>query len=267
VQLRALAYYAKSIGTLIGGIRNWRALVWDLAGFPISRPYVIRLRDGAKFRIRSLMDAWIVKEVYLDRDYERWGAVLQAGWTVVDVGAHIGAFSVLAARQAPRIQVHAFEPTPDSYILLCQNVELNRAMNVTTHALAVRRVTAPLPLYTLAGNPERNSIIAPGPRGQCAAMTVTALTLADVFERFAIERCDFLKLDCEGAEFDLLLQAPPELFRRIRHVCLEYHDGATAFSHADLLRLFTRLGLRTRHAPSPVQPGQGFLHALNLDLQ
>jgi hypothetical protein len=57
VGLRRLAYYARSIGTLVGGVRNWPALAWDLAGLPISRPYVIGLSDGARFRVRSLMDA------------------------------------------------------------------------------------------------------------------------------------------------------------------------------------------------------------------
>ncbi len=267
MRLRALAYYVRSLGTLVGAVRNWPILAWDLAGLPIARPYVMRLADGARFWVRSPMDAWIVKEVYLDRDYQRLGAALHAGWTVVDIGAHIGAFSVLAAREAPDIQVHAFEPTPGSYTLLGQNVELNRATNVTTHPMAVGATSAPLTLYTFARHPERNTLVARDPRGRSTAVAVAALALADVFERLAIARCDFLKLDCEGSEFDILLHAPPALFRRIRHICLEYHDGVTAFSHADLLRLFTSLGLRTRHVPSPVQPQQGFLHALNPDPQ
>ena len=87
------------------------------------------------------MDAWIVKEVYLDRD--------------------IGAFSVLAARQAPSIRVHVFEPAPDSYTLLRQNVALNGITNVVTHAFAIGSDSAPLTLYARDGHPERSNTLAP----------------------------------------------------------------------------------------------------------
>jgi FkbM family methyltransferase len=265
LQLRALAYYLRSLCTLGRTVRNWPLLAWDLAGLPMTRPYLMRLGDGAGFWVRSPMDAWIVKEVYLDRDYLRMGATLRAGWTVLDIGAHIGAFSVLAARQAKDTQVHAFEPTPESYTLLRRNAELNGVANVTTHPLAVAAASGALALYAVAGTPERNSIIPPDPRLPHAATAVPALSLTDTFEWLAIERCDFLKLDCEGAEFDILLRAPRELFRRICHICLEYHDGTGAFAHGDLLRLFDGLGFRTRCFQNPVQPRQGLLQAVSAD--
>jgi hypothetical protein len=65
---------------------------------------------------------------------------------------------------------------------------------------------------------------------------------------------------------DILFAAPPELFRWIRHVCLEYHDGTMTFSHRDLLRFFSGLGFRTRLFPNSVQPQQGFLHAFRAEL-
>jgi FkbM family methyltransferase len=223
----------------------------------------MRLRDGATFQVRNFMDAWIVKEVYLDRDYERYGVALQPGWTVIDIGACLGGFAVFAARRAPGIQVHAFEPAPESFRLLRQNLELNGVANVSAHPAAVAATSGPLTLYTFAGHAEQNSVNPLRAHADAQALTVEALTLADIFEQLAIAHCDFLKIDCEGAEFEMLLNAPPELFSRIRHICMEYHDGVTAFSHADLLRHFERLGLQARHFPSPVLPNEGFIYAYN----
>jgi FkbM family methyltransferase len=265
-RLRALPYYLRSARTLAAAVRNWPLLIWDLAGLPLGKPYRMRLRDGTSFWIRSPMDAWIVKEVYFDRDYQRLGVALEAGWTVLDIGAHIGAFTVRAAREAPGVRVHAFEPAPDSYTLLRENVALNRAPDVTTYALALAAVSGRLTLYTVPGRSERNSTLQGGGDVEAVALAVEGVTLSDAFERCRIQRCDFLKLDCEGAEFDILLQAPPALFHHIRHICLEYHDGAAGVSHGELLRLFADLRLRTRHYPSPVHPHLGFIHAFNPDV-
>src|SRR5919201_2161053 len=233
MRLSKLLYYLASLRTLLGKVRNWPVLFWELLGLPIGRPYLMRLRDGATFQVRSFMDAWIVKEVYLDRDYERYGVAIQPGWTVVDIGACLGGFAVFAARRAPGVCVYACEPAPESYRLLRQNLELNGATNVVAYPLAVAGASGPLTLYTFAGHAEQNSMTPTRSRGENKAVTVEGLALADLFERLAITHCDFLKIDCEGAEFDILLNAPPELFGRIHHICMEYHDGVTPHSHAD----------------------------------
>jgi FkbM family methyltransferase len=260
---RKLLYYLASLRTLIGRVRNWPVLFWELMGLPLGRPYLMRLRDGATFLVRNFMDAWIVKEVYLDRDYERYGVALQPGWMVVDIGACLGGFAVFAARRAPGVRVHAFEPAPGSYRLLRQNLELNHVTNVTPHRLAVAAASGPLTLYTFANHAEQNSVNPMRSSGEPTAVTVEGLTLADMFERLEIACCDFLKIDCEGAEFEILFNAPRELFSRIRHICMEYHDGVTSFSHADLLRFFADLGLQARRFPSPVLPNEGFIYVYN----
>jgi FkbM family methyltransferase len=263
MRARKLFYYLASLVTLLGKVRNWPVLFWELLGLPIGRPYLMRLRDGATFQVRNFMDAWIVKEVYLDRDYERYGVALQPGWIVVDIGACLGGFAVFAAKRAPGILVHAFEPAPDSYHLLRQNLELNHVANVITHRAAVAAASGPLTLYTFAGHAEQNSMTPSRSRGAATAVTVDALALADLFESLGIARCDFLKIDCEGAEFGILMSAPPELFGRVGHICMEYHDGVTTYDHTDLLRHFERLGFPARRFPSPVLPNEGFIYAYN----
>ena len=44
-----------------------------------------------------------------------------------------------------------------------------------------------------------------------------------IFTDHAIAQCDWLKLDCEGAEYEILYQAPPEIFERITAISLETH--------------------------------------------
>jgi hypothetical protein len=52
---------------------------------------------------------------------------------------------------------------------------------------------------------------------------VPAITLQQIFDRHGITRCDFLKMNCEGAEYEILYRTPPEYLRRVERIALEYH--------------------------------------------
>ena len=104
MQPSAAKYYLSSIPTLLGGIHN--ALPTLLSAALTKREdRLVRLADGTKFHTRSLMDIWVIKETCLDRDYERIGAPIQDGWSVIDVGAGLGDFSVHVARRFPKARV------------------------------------------------------------------------------------------------------------------------------------------------------------------
>ena len=66
-----LRYYLTSIPTLLWGVRNWPTVIAGLSGLPAASPVVVTLRDGLRFRVRTLLDIWILKETCLDCQYER----------------------------------------------------------------------------------------------------------------------------------------------------------------------------------------------------
>lgn len=249
-----LAYYLGSLATLLRGVRNWPALL-RLAG-PWRRPVALELSDGSSYLVNSLMDAWIVKETNLDRDYERAGVPLQDGWQVVDIGAGIGDFTVFAARRTPHGRVLAYEPAPDSVALLRRNLDRNLIANAEVCQAAVAGKAGRLTLDVSGGVAVQYRTV--GDRGQ---VTVAAITLADALAALPGGRCDFLKIDCEGAEYDILFNAEADVLARIRRICLEYHDGVTDHSHADLVRFLEARGWSVRLEPSPVHPELGLLYA------
>ena len=57
------------------------------------------------------------------------------------------------------------------------------------------------------------------------AIEVPCLGLFDVFEEHKIDRCDLLKLDCEGAEYEVLYNAPEEVLNKIDQMAIEVHQG------------------------------------------
>jgi FkbM family methyltransferase len=241
------------------GIQNWPLMLAVFLGLPVKRPVLIRLRNGLSYYARSAMDIWVIKEAVLDRDYERLGVPLQDGWTVFDIGAGLGDFTIATAHQHPTSRVYGFEPFPESFALLCENLSLNKVNNVQVFPHAIGGSAGTLHLKTGTGVAVKHStaqtISDPG------SVAVESKTLAQVFADLGITSCDFLKMDCEGAEYDILMKCAPETLQRILHICMEYHNGITEFSGEQLANFLRQHGFSVWLTPNPVHAEIGFLYA------
>jgi FkbM family methyltransferase len=259
-----LGYYLASIPTLLRGVRNGPAVAAALLGRPPRRPFEVRLRDGSRFKVTTALDVWILKEVCLDREYERGGPAVQPGWTVVDIGAGLGEFCVSVARRHPACRVYAFEPLAESFTLLQDNVRLNGVTNVTLFPRAVGARAGHAVLHAARGAPARSSTTSPAGFRAEAATRVASTTLDEIVRDLDLRRCDFLKLDCEGAEYEILLGADAGTLARVAHIALEYHDGVAASSGAELAAFLRTRGFTVRTVPSRAHPDRlGLLYATN----
>ncbi len=259
--LRKYAYYLFSVVESVAGFNEPLLILRLLKGDSLPGIKTVRLRGkGLAFRVRGAMDVWSIKETFLDRMYERCGFAIQPGWTVIDIGAGLGDFTLFAAREAG-VRVFAFEPFPESFALLSENVALNRAGNAQVFSEAVGGVGGTLVLDLAGGEPlqfqsRKAEITRPD-----SQMAVRARSLSDVFNKLKLESCDLLKLDCEGAEYDILMNAPPAVLSKIGRIVMEYHDRITAYTHHDLIRFLLEKGFRVEVFGNPVHGDLGYLRA------
>lgn len=258
--IRRLQYYLSSIPILLGQISDWQVLFYVLL---TRKPTVLKLRTGCQFHIRDLTDAWIIKEACLDRDYERGFGSIEACQVIVDIGAGIGEFAVCAARRYPHCQVYAFEPFLDSYRLLIENVELNGLGNqVRCFNQAITSNTGTTTLSVAALAPQHTTV---GAAQSLDTLQVESRSLEDVFRSNEIEGCDLLKIDCEGCEFEVLLNAPADVLRKIKRISLEYHEGVTPYTHEALVSHLRANGFSVTTQPNPAHKYLGFLFAERYD--
>jgi FkbM family methyltransferase len=164
---------------------------------PIRRPVLLRLRE---FSIYVRLDDWAVgARIALRRRYEphvvsAMRPLLAPGAVVVDVGANIGYYTLLAAaRVGARGRVIAFEPSRDNCALLRMSLHANRFENVALHPLAVAEAGGTVGF----GMDDSNGRISRGDPA-ASALQVPAVAL-DEFLREE-PRIDLIKLDIEGAE-------------------------------------------------------------------
>jgi FkbM family methyltransferase len=128
-------------------------------------------------------------------------AFLRPGMTFLDVGAHIGYYTLIGARLVGESgRVFSFEPGGETRALLAANVSRNRFHNVQIRAEALSDTTGAVGFYPSveAGNYGVSSIVAPAD-GRPAPVTVPSLSLDD-FVAGVGGRIDLLKMDVEGAE-------------------------------------------------------------------
>jgi FkbM family methyltransferase len=125
-------------------------------------------------------------------------AALRPGMTVVDVGANLGYYSVIAlARTAPHGRVLAFEPDPANHRLLTRNVAAfgDRAV---VRRQAVSAEAGAGALHRHPDNKGKHSLLASEELG--AAVPVEMVALDAALAAVGVARVDLVKLDIEGAE-------------------------------------------------------------------
>lgn len=256
--LSKLSYYIVSILRLLVGIKQpWRTVAIFLGREPLRSEIELR-GSGLRFRIRDRMDAWIAKETCLDDVYfPRWVSA-ESLWRVIDIGGGIGDFTVLMARRCPRGVVHVYEPSPDSFEVLLANVKANGANNVVAQRHAV---SAEACRMAPEADGASHALTARFTKGGGGEPEVEAVSLASVLDALPDGECDFMKIDCEGGEFDLLLESDPALLRRVHRISLEFHDGVTRYSGADIAEHLESHGFRVWAKRNPVHPHLGQLYA------
>ena len=248
---------------MLFGIREWFLVVRIFLGIASRGVYTIHLRNAdVEFLIRSPMDIWSIKETFIDRFYERYGTALEDGWRIIDIGAGIGEFTLFAAIEHPNSFVYAFEPFPQSFKLLQENVRLNNTVNVELFSEAIGAVTGSLTLDMTGSEPlQTRSVDYAESSLLNDRLIVQSLSLSDVFDQLSIDKCDLLKLDCEGAEYQILFNAPENVFTRVQRIIMEYHDNIEDYQHDELVAYLTNKGFNVRTYPNQVHAYLADLYA------
>lgn len=194
----------------------------------------IKIKNGKsiKLLVSSHEIKWIVSEVIDDDCYfpkiGKYNFSLKEDDVVIDVGANVGVFSVYAATLAPKGKIYAFEPVAVNFNRLKKNIELNALTNVTLEMIGISDSKKQATIYLERNNTGGHSLYKEkyeNIKTIRGTDLIDLISLRDVFDKYKIERCDFLKIDCEGSEFDVLKGLPDQYFERIERIALEFHPN------------------------------------------
>ncbi|MEU2559748.1 amino acid adenylation domain-containing protein [Streptomyces longispororuber] len=210
--------------------------------------------------------AFLYDEIFAHNAYLQAGITLPPGARVVDVGGHVGLFSLFVSRQWPDARIHAFEPMPELARMFQLNAELHGIdAVVTTCGIGSVPGTAEFTYYPdlslLSGRyadegEERRMLeLVVGDDGERAGLDEAELaellterlhserldiemrTLSQVIREHDLPVIDLLKIDAEKSELDVLRGIEPEHWPLIRQLAVEVHDIEGRLAHiSGLLR-------------------------------
>jgi FkbM family methyltransferase len=225
--------------------RNWPEAM-AMRALPAPKPdgtRIVRCRNGLRVVVRArTSDMYIVSEGLAYGAYRALGPILAAGSgerAVIDLGGHIGVFSLLAASTSPEVHAVAFEPGPENARLLRLNAALNTSLTdrIEVHEAAVGAESGTATWQLDERDPSGSRLVDSG-----AGHEVRLVGLKDVLASTTLPIAA-MKIDVEGAEYALLEGSDPDDWQRVPAVLAELHpDPSGASSPEGWLARMRELG-------------------------
>lgn len=194
---------------------DWPSYLWN---------YLSRRRRPAEYKLRNgwrLIDgtgtlAGTIAVVFVRREYGRLSNLR----TIVDIGANMGSFTVYAAMTNPDAQIYSFEPEKRNFDFLKQNIAIN-SLEKRVHAFPCAVSSSQGQRKMAIRSSPLNSLVVEN--GENALQSVDCVSLQSVLSDQGLDTIDLLKMNCEGAEYEILENCSAADFARLRNIRLEYH--------------------------------------------
>jgi FkbM family methyltransferase len=215
----------------------------------------VRSRPLAKFRWRghdvfyrpATSDPLAINQVLLRRGgkAEYYLPPALAPEVILDIGSNIGTSILFFHEQFPNAKIYGFEPHPETFRILQQNVGSIPSVQIFNWALGAIDGTISLAFdgadFSRFGAKDATE----SPLGTITTTECEAKHAGEVVKNLGLSRVDLIKIDCEGAEYDVLSALPREMLGQCKWIVGEMHD-ASAFSLLALLAPYFDLDLKKR---------------------
>lgn len=177
-----------------------------------------------------------------------WRGESPADVVVVDIGANVGVFSVIAGLFAK--QVIAFEPIEQTCDALRENVSRNKLSNVTVVQAAVTTSDKPVTLEMASDTSVSARVTPVQLNGESIGISAVGVSLRSVLARLPLEsRISLMKIDCEGGEYGIVEQIDKSNTDRIQAMTFEVHDIDKQRNVWTLWAKLESLGYRVSYKP------------------
>jgi FkbM family methyltransferase len=226
-------------------IRNWPA-AWGMKIRPRRGALTfLSFRDGLNLMIREgTGDEAVMHELLFAGGYKRALSYISqvTDCAVLDLGANIGLFSLMAARVNPCLQIYAYEPGPENADLMQINLLANPALKDRVKVLrkGVSGLEGKAEWSFDSDNPGASGLFHDG----CRKVQIELTSLGQALEGAGKGEV-FIKMDIEGSEYDVIRDTPESVWDRVRGIAFELHDDPQhTITRSDFLARIEALGFR-----------------------
>ncbi len=209
---------------LINTLSNFPIAIFDRLGL-IHGQVVYKIKKGdlrffARAGTEDVAEIVVVSSGY---EYNTKLIELPKYPTIVDLGGHIGSFSISMARKfGDKCKIYVYEPDSENYKILVQNIALNKTYSVYPNNVAISDYAGKGYLETNEINNDAYHLAASKKKNT----NCTVNTLVAALNKHKIQNIDLLKVDIEGGEYKILLHKPSLAYIKkvVHYIFMEYHD-------------------------------------------
>ena len=156
------------------------------------------------------------------------------GDILIDIGAHVGTFSIPIAFKYPNLSLFSYEADQANFNLLNKNITLNKLnkKNIKTFNLGIYdrsgvKTFSNGTTSTTGSIKELNTYKYANKKKVFfktkSEKTIVTTALEDEFIKYSIDECKLIKMDCEGSEYKILLYLPQKVLKKIKYLIIEAH--------------------------------------------
>lgn len=221
---------------------NWYTPLWQRFDLPGRDDHVTyHMRGGGRLQMeRGPAELFLLSGTWLEDPYaQEPDFTIKDGWNILDLGAHKGVFTVKAALAGEAVRIISVEPSPDNLGYLYKNVAANCADQATVIAAAVSARSGRA-LLQLSDSASHQIVASAIPSAN--VIEVDTITL-DALLAMLPAPVDLVKMDIEGAEYDVIAASVTSLSaRRIVVKCHRVGDRSALEGSAVLTPLLEGAG-------------------------
>lgn len=185
---------------------------------------------------------YVTDEMNTDTNYDFSNIDFEPDDVVIDIGANIGIVSIYLAKRYPFIKIYSYEPVKLNYENLKRNIVENKIPEgiITAERFAVNGTGEPVNIASCIGNSGGSMVIDGYGSGYIQKnedKNIPAITLKEIIEKHGIKKVKLLKIDCEGAEYDIFNNTPAEYLGMIENLRGEFHEDYSKTKGKNITKL------------------------------
>ena len=205
---------------------DWNKIVLVKLGF-IKKDFKVRMKNGL---ILNLIydgrhdSTTMLKDLYVNNSYSFQKKDIKDCKIIVDIGANQGFVSTLLALKTKGSMIYSYEPMKRNYDSLVKNIKLNNYEDrIIPFNLAISKTKGKRKLFIDKFGNAAHSLLSSRVNNK-NFVNVDSITLKDIFVNNDLTHIDLLKMDCEGAEFEIFWNSDDEDILKIKNIFIEIHN-------------------------------------------
>lgn len=249
--------YTRVLLAIILKCKNWPSIIFAKI-FNLQIRYII-LKNGFRICIQGIIgkaDLSMFSEIFYKEYYNPIDFSIQENDIIFDVGANNGFFSFYASQKLTTGKIYTFEPIPGLTDKIKKTLTLNNIKNIQLENIALGKDSnEKVPFYISKTHNGCHSLYERD--GEVEKIFIKIISFQKYCTENNISKINLLKLDCEGAEYDILTEESIEFIKKTVHkISMEYHDNINTHTHHEIIKLLSNHDFK-------VTTKDGYLYALN----